>query len=356
MVIFPLLKQSLLITLFVLSMMLIIEYLNVLTRGIWSKNLKSSPAKQILLAAILGLIPGCLGAYTAVSLYVHNIIGTGALVAAMIATSGDEAFFMFSIIPGTAAIIHIALFIIAVAAGFTVNALYKKKESDQPQKHFHLHDEEPDCVCFDRKILRSQLRNISLTRLFSALLILFTMVLIAVELFHHDHQETSLFSGLLYDSHEHPVWISITFLIVLGTSLFILLTVGEHFIQEHVLNHIIKKHFIRIFLWTFFTLLLIYVLDQFVDLKSVIGDNLYIVLLVAVLVGIIPESGPHFLFVILFASGTLPFSILLANSIVQDGHASLPLLAETRKGFIRVKIINVIVGFIIGLTGLLFGI
>ena len=149
----PLLKQSLLITLFVLSMMLIIEYLNVLTRGIWSKSLKTSPAKQILLATILGLIPGCLGAYTAVSLYVHNIIGTGALVAAMISTSGDEAFFMFSIIPSTAVILHGALFAIAIAAGFVVNAIYRKKESVHPQKHFHLHDEEPNCVCFDRNIL-----------------------------------------------------------------------------------------------------------------------------------------------------------------------------------------------------------
>ncbi len=354
--ILSLLKQSLLITLFVLSMMLIIEYLNVLTRGIWSKSLKSSPAKQILLASILGLIPGCLGAYTAVSLYVHNIIGTGALVAAMIATSGDEAFFMFSIIPGTAIIIHIALFIIAIAAGFAVNAIYKKRESEHPQKHFHLHNEEPDCVCFDRQILASQFLHLSRVRLLSATMIILTMVVITFELFHHNEHGSSLFSGLLYESHEHPLWISITFLIVLITSLFIILTVGEHFVQEHILNHIIKKHFIRIFLWTFVTLLIIYALDQFIDLKSIIGENLYVVLLIAVLVGIIPESGPHFLFIMLFASGNLPFSILLANSIVQDGHASLPLLAETRKGFIKVKIINVIVGFVIGLTGLLFGI
>jgi hypothetical protein len=182
------------------------------------------------------------------------------------------------------------------------------------------------------------------------------MILIGFELLHHEHQESSLFSGLLYKNHEHPVWISVTFLIVLGVSLFIILTVGEHFIKEHVFNHIIRKHFIRIFLWTFLTLLLILALDQFIDLKSVIGDNLYIVLLVAVLVGIIPESGPHFLFIVLFASGSLPFSILLANSIVQDGHASLPLLAETRKGFVKVKIINMAVGLVIGLAGLLMGI
>ncbi len=79
-------------------------------------------------------------------------------------------------------------------------------------------------------------------------------------------------------------------------------------------------------------------------------------LIIAVLVGIVPESGPHLLFIILFASGNLPFSILLANSIVQDGHGSLPLIAETRKGFILVKLINVLVAFIIGMTGLLLGI
>lgn len=354
--ILSLVKQSFLITIFVLSMMLIIEYLNVLTRGIWSKNLKSSPTKQILLAALLGLVPGCLGAYTAVSLYVHNIINTGALVAAMIATSGDEAFFMFSIIPETAIFIHLALFLIALAAGFAVNAIFKSKESEQPQKHFHIHEEASDCICFDRQVLGSQLRNISLSRVFSALAIIITMMLIGFELLHHDHQDSSLFSGLLYKNHGHPVWISITFLIVLSASLFILLTVGEHFIQEHVLNHIIKKHFVRIFLWTFFTLLLILALDQFIDLKSIIGNNLYIVLLVAVLVGIIPESGPHFLFIVLFASGSLPFSILLANSIVQDGHAGLPLLAETRKGFIKVKVINMAVGFIVGLAGILLGV
>ena len=106
--------QSLNITLFVLSMMLIIDYMNVLTRGLWSENLQKNKWKQVILGATLGLIPGCLGAYTAVSLYVHNIFGLGGLVAAMIATSGDEAFFMFSIIPQTALLIMLVLFICRV--------------------------------------------------------------------------------------------------------------------------------------------------------------------------------------------------------------------------------------------------
>ena len=71
-------------------------------------------------------------------------------------------------------------------------------------------------------------------------------------------------------------------------------------------------------------------------------------ILLAVLVGIIPESGPHMLFVTLFASGVVPFSVLLASSISQDGHASLPLLAESKKSFFIAKVINALVAALCG--------
>ncbi len=43
-------------------------------------------------------------------------------------------------------------------------------------------------------------------------------------------------------------------------------------------------------------------------------------------------------FVTLFAQGLIPFSVLLASSIAQDGHGMLPLLAESKRGFLAVKI------------------
>ncbi|MCK4348834.1 MAG: hypothetical protein KAW47_09485, partial [Thermoplasmatales archaeon] len=51
------------------------------------------------------------------------------------------------------------------------------------------------------------------------------------------------------------------------------------------------------------------------------------VLLIASLIAIIPEFGPHLVFVTMFAKGLIPFSVLLASSIVQDGHGMLPLLS-----------------------------
>ena len=84
-------------------------------------------------------------------------------------------------------------------------------------------------------------------------------------------------------------------------------------------------------------------------------ENRFIVLLVACLVGLIPESGPHLIFLTLFVEKTIPFSIFLASSIVQDGHGMLPLLAESRWDFLQIKAINFVVGLLLGLMGYLTG-
>ncbi len=112
-----------------------------------------------------------------------------------------------------------------------------------------------------------------------------------------------------------------------------------------------KKHFLRIFLWTVGALTVITLLLHFVDIEPWLKENHLIILAVALLVGIIPESGPHLLFVTLYFSGQIPFSILLANSIVQDGHSALPLLAESKRSFLWVKAINTLIGLIFGLLG-----
>lgn len=353
----PIIQQSLTITLFVLSMMLIIEYFNVFSKGHWGNNLKTSTWKQILLAAVLGVIPGCLGAYTAVSLYIHNVIGTAALATAMIATSGDEAFFMFSVIPDTALLINGSIFIIAIIAGFIVSIFIKKNKGvvNYPEKHLEVHKDEAQCFCFSKDSIIANFKKPSFLRVILLLILLSTLMFV-IFFNGHEHGEHFEFLSMPDMEHSHPEWIRITFIVVLSISLLMIITVNDHFLMHHIRDHIIKKHFVRIIAWTFGTLLVLHFVNHYLDLEQIIGDNIYIVLIVAVLVGIIPESGPHLFFLLLFASGTLPLSILLANSIVQDGHGSLPLLAESRKGFIIIKAINIAVGLIVGFVGILIGI
>ena len=79
------------------------------------------------------------------------------------------------------------------------------------------------------------------------------------------------------------------------------------------------------------------------------------VFLICALVGLVPESGPHMVFVMMFASGLVPFSILLTSSIVQDGHGMLPLFSYSVKDAVIIKIFNLVFAIGIGLPLLLIG-
>jgi hypothetical protein len=137
--------------------------------------------------------------------------------------------------------------------------------------------------------------------------------------------------------------------------LFVIITVPEHFLKEHLYKHIIKKHLLRILLWSWAAFILLHFVLSNELMSGIIEKNNYLILLIAVLMGFIPESGPHLVFVTLFAQGMVPFSILIASSISQDGHGMLPLLAESRKSFIKVKAINMLIALLVGAILILSG-
>ena len=137
--------------------------------------------------------------------------------------------------------------------------------------------------------------------------------------------------------------------------LLLTLNSSEHFVREHIWNHVIRKHCLSIFLWTFGALAVIQIGLQYLDIEPWLQKNIFVVIVLAALVGMIPESGPHMIFITLFAGGYVPFSVLLASSISQDGHTALPLLASDKPGFIRTKLVNALIAIICGGVLLLFG-
>ena len=333
-------RHTLMITGFVFVMMLVIEYINVQTKGVWHDSLKRNKWMQYLLSAFLGAIPGCLGAFTVVALYSHRIVSFGALVAAMIATSGDEAFVMFALFPGKALILTIIIFVIGIISGFITDKifplkfLYKKIELHKLSLH-----EEERCVCFQKGLILNQLKHCSFQRtLLIGILFIFIVGLVIGEIGPNEWN-----------------WIRVTLLMASLVSLFIVTTVPEHFLEEHLWKHIVKVHIPRIFLWTLGALLLMQLLLGQINIEQWIESNKLIILIVACLIGLIPESGPHMIFVTLFAQGAIPFSIHIASSIIQDGHGMLPMLAESKRGFVFVKFINLLIGFGIGILGYFIG-
>jgi hypothetical protein len=332
--ILPILKQAVMITSFVFVMMLVIEYINVQTNGIWQDKLSGNKWKQYIFAALLGAIPGCLGAFTVVALFSHRLVSFGAIVAAMIATSGDEAFVMLAMFPKTAILLTIIIFIVGIIAGFLTDKFYvpKKLLGEFSENKLPFHPEE-QCKCFEKDKFYTYLKKPSIYRVI--LISTIAMLLIAV------------INGFI--AGDAKMWIKISLIFVISVSLFIVATVPEHFLKEHLWEHITKVHIPRIFLWIFGTLIVFHFLLSYINIEAWMSENMLYLLIIAVIVGIIPESGPHFIFITLFAQGAIPFSVLLASSISQDGHGMLPLLAESKRGFLGVKLVNMIYALIVGL-------
>jgi hypothetical protein len=395
------LRNSILITGLVVVMMMMIESLNIESKGLFFKGLRKTKFGQVVIGALLGVIPGCMGGFATVSLYTHRMLSFGALVAMMIASSGDESFVMLAMIPEQAMILFAVLFVIAIVVGVATDRIYERRHAKACDKHHHEdcgvqtdcegfevhgdgcdhgHDHEHENHGSERSHGK---RHFGWRRMVIFLgLAIFIAALATGQLGHdhaahagHDHEthsehvhETHVHTeacGCGHDhgdahSHEHGSinllsedWMNVLFAGLSVIILFVLIFASDHFVEEHLWKHIISRHLPTIFAWTFGVLLVLGISLQYIDVEHWISSNTALMILLATIIGIIPESGPHMIFVTLFAAGVVPFPVLLASSISQDGHASIPLLAESKKSFLWAKLINCAIALAAGYLAML---
>ena len=331
------LRTAVLVTGLVLIMMMLIEVFNVGSGGRMFSGLGRHRVGQVVLSAFLGVIPGCMGGFASVSLYTHGIISFGALVAMMIASSGDEAFVMLAMFPGKSLWIFLILFVIAVAVGLLVD-MFRHRFDGCHSMSVHQEDITP-------RHEHSHKRHFGWKRVIMAAGLLVFVFALLMGWLEADEDADALEGGFNLLSEEWMYWMFAALsMMVLG----MLVYAGDHFVEEHLWEHIVCHHLPGIFLWTLGTLVLVGVLTSLFDISTWISGNTALMILLAALIGIIPESGPHLVFVSLYAAGIIPLPVLMASCISQDGHASLPLLAQSRRSFLTAKAINVIVAIVVG--------
>ena len=380
------LRNSILITGLVVVMMMMIESLNIESRGLFFKGLKKTKVGQVVFGALLGSIPGCIGGFATVSLYTHKMFSFGALIAMMIASSGDEAFIMLAMIPEKALLIFTILFVVAVAAGIITDQISDRLHSRKCHKSDHSEcGEASDCAegyaihdevhsnCKHQHHEEAIKRHYGWKRISMLVgLAIFIAALAGGKLGHdhsahtgshsHDHSCTHDHGETCTHSHTEDKtfdllsedWMNVLFAGLSIYVLVVLLFASDHFVEDHLWNHIIRRHLLAIFLWTAGVLLVVGIGLQYVSIDKWISKNTALMIILATLIGIIPESGPHMIFVTLYATGLIPLPVLLASSISQDGHSSLPLIAESRKSFLWAKLINCAVALAVGFGSMLF--
>ena len=245
----------------------------------------------------------------------------------MIASFGDEAFFLVSQSPQTAFQLIIVLFLLAVLVGVLFEYVFKIKWKIKTSHQFEIHKHEFE---------NTKKKHSAFSHKFPRIIIGFSLMLFAL----------LILFGVIADHEEN--WFRISMIAVSVGSLIVIIFSSAHFVEEHFWKHIIKKHFLVIFVWIFVAFLAMHVLEHQVDVKQWLSENHLYIIFIAALIGLIPTSGPHMIFISLFLSGIIPFSILLVNSIVQEGHGSLPLLGTHRKDFLLMKAIKLVFALIVG--------
>jgi len=332
------LREAVTITIFVFSMMVFVDWLNVRSRGGMTTTLRGRKWREYVLSSSLGATPGCLGAFMNVSLYVHGLIGFGALVGGMIATSGDESYVMLSLFPAKALILFAGLFIAGIVFGAISDWLASRMHI-APCEECHLQQVHADGLeTHGWKLLRENLRHPTALRILFLLLMVVLLVVAIV--------------GVV--GPETWDWMRITLVILLCLGTVLGMSGSEHYLKEHIIGHVLRRHTVRVFLWTFGALLLLSFLPSQETVSVFLQHRMLWVFLFAGLLGIIPESGPHMIFVMMYASGIIPFSVLFVSSFVQDGHGMLPLLSVSVRDSLRVKAFNLVFGFAVG--GILYAV
>ncbi|MCR5190151.1 MAG: putative manganese transporter [Bacteroidales bacterium] len=338
------LSETAVITTMVLMLMMLIEFIHVRTQGKEMVLMDRKPHWQIVIAALLGLTPGCAGVFAVVSLYTHNIVGFGALLAACIASFGDEAFFMLSMMPEKAALVGGILLLTALAAGFCYQIFHPFQSTTHIHQieHLVLHEHDHHSGHPEEREGHNPLHRIILI----GGILLFITGLLTGFLGEHDTEGDGGLSG------EKMIFI-ITAVCVLLMCCFC----DHHFIEEHLWNHILKNHLLKIFLWSFGVIALLTLLTHHMQLESLPMRNSgkMLLLLLALGIGLVPQSGPHLAVIYLFADGIIPFSTLLANCLLQEGHGGIPLMAESPKTFVRLKAVKLLMAAAIGLIGIVTG-
>ena len=397
------LRNSVLITGIVIIMMMMIESFNLESHSRFFNRVKGSSFRQVLLAALLGSIPGCIGGFATVSLYSRRLLSFGALTAMMIASAGDEAFVMLAMMPDKALWIFALLFVIAVFSGIAIDWITKSRNI------IDCHPE-PSAICHPERSRRrsegsgseqrktvtdsslplrmttsqirmtapqikmtpqqigptaggkedamaekdgqdTERRSLTWQRLVLTGAIALFAIALAAGWMEHDHAVPE--TGQIHLNLLSEWWMNLIFAILCIVMVVIMCFRSDSFIKETLWHHVLQKHLPNIFAWTFGVLLAIGLLSEYIDLNTWVSDNPALMILLAVAIGIIPESGPHLIFVTLYASGLVPLPVLLASSISQDGHSSLPLLAEDKKSFAYAKLLNCLIALIVGFGTLL---
>ena len=390
------------VTVFVGAVLLLFGYIDYKHSGKLVKKIEESKKTQPIIGSFLGLTPGCGGAIFVVPLFPKGTVSFGTIVATLIATMGDSAFVLMSIMPFKYLLVSIISFIVAIIAGYIVDYFnfgdkllekYRKRIRDKKELeslHKDIDHTTHNTILAEHKHKENAIPHIG----------------------HHEGDEIDLVLHHTIKGHQEidPIgykfthngyiiyWIIIAIGLIFGVlDLFqvdlndlaipnlgtimgiagtgfsiVMMIMGKKFIQDDTHEETeLKALFLKetlihnaqetafIATWVFLAYLAyeLFVLGLGLGnygagealITSFLSQTGLMAVLVGTLIGIIPGCGPQIIFVTLYTKGIMPFAALLANAISQDGDALFPLIAIDKRSALWSTVFNTIAALVVGI-------
>lgn len=382
------------VTVFVGAVLILFNFINYKTEGAFIGAIKNAKKMQPVIGAFLGLTPGCGGAIFVMPLFIKGNVTFGTVIATLIATMGDSAFVVISVMPMQYLLISVISFLIAILTGYIVDYFKVGDRLLENLKIKSADDLEAIHAHADHAVIEMAGVGASQTSSGAYAHVGHDEGDVVDLALHHNakgHQKPDTLGFKFTHSFFKVYWAFIvlglvlgvmllfqvdvntltipnlgTYIGVLGTLISILLMVmGKKFLaddtheeaemklmslRETLVHGAEETAFVGT--WVFVAYLVYevgifmlggadYATGELMMRELMMAAGLYAVIIGA-LIGLIPGCGPQIIFVALFVKGLVPFAAVLANAISQDGDALFPLLAIDRKSSLWATIITTI--------------
>lgn len=303
---------------------------------------------QVVIAALLGALPGCGGAIVVTTQFVSGKVGFGALVAVLTATMGDAAFLLLASQPVTGLYVIGIGVVTGCVTGLVINALHRD-DFMRPALTVLSNKLQTSCCSATSAV---SFKAINLQGLFWKYLLLPASLVAFASSFQIDINQVLSLPDMTIE------WIGA----VMAVSCMLLWALTQE-IEDYQstvseddkirTSHPMQKaaqdtNFVSA--WVIIAFLAFELTLHFTGFE--IGANwgnwgVWMPAL-GIVIGLLPGCGPQILVTSLYLSGALPFSAQLSNAISNDGDALFPAIALAPKAALMAMLYSSIPAAIVG--------
>ena len=297
---------------------------------------------QVVIASLLGALPGCGGAIVVVTQFTRGYASFGSFIAVLVSTMGDAAFLLLAREPLTALLI----FAISLTAG-TITGLLVDWFHGRDFMAMELDENPPE------DIIKSSHKHSG--KLNSTQAIWMGMAMIGLVFGFADAFQLDANGWFGTFGERQPVlWFGFV-----GAGLSLLIwateraghsTLGADTMPGDPIAPRVVGDTCFVTSWVVMAFLIYEMAVSFagLDVAAMFGSWLILMPAVAIAIGFIPGCGPQIVVTAIYLSGAIPFSALIANAIANDGDALFPALALAPKAAILATLYSALLAALIG--------